>query len=36
MNVVNAFGIKVMPSHSFHPNVSLRRQRSGYVAGINR
>ncbi|MGM9840702.1 MAG: hypothetical protein ACI31D_00720 [Candidatus Limisoma sp.] len=30
----NALRNKTIPSHSFHPNASLRTHRYGYVAGI--
>ena len=30
----NALQNKTIPSHSFHPNASLRTHRFGYVAGI--
>ncbi len=30
-----ALRVKGMPSHCYHPNVSLGIRRSGYVAGLD-
>ncbi len=36
MNTTNLQKVKQMPSHSFHPNASLRMvRRMAYVAGVD-